>query len=171
MRQAKREYRWSLQMFENFIAWAKMVNAPSFKLAQGYLHPLQPDRVVLNLSFEEWKLWLAFFKTERFMPWRIALSEHEAFPGTVALVGWRETVPFASFQATVHIRKEDVIIDGDFDIGNPGWGLGPLLVHAVEVVTHIFSKLVGRPHRTNPYHIATLFKHRKPPIYTTLVEK
>ena len=162
---------WPQQFEQNFMAWTNSVGAPTWRPAQPSLKPFRPDRIILFASTKEWtEQWLPFFQSERFEPWNLALSEHPLPVGATVVIGWRERVPFASLQVVAHITKTGVYIEVDFDIGNPGFGLVPLLVHGAEVFSHIVSKATGRPHVTNPYRMRRLLMKRKLPIVPAKVE-
>ena len=167
----RRNYLWALQFEQNFMAWADTVGAPPWAPAPDELRPFRPDRMILRLTLEEWSgQWLPFLQSERFEPWNLALGEHPLPVDAIAIVGWRERVPFASLQVVAHITRDAVYLEVDFDIGNPGFGLVPLLIHGAEVLSHIVSKATGRPHVTNPFRMRRLLMRRKPSIVPAKVD-
>ena len=160
LRRDKREL-WPLQFQANFQAWADAVGAPPWGLAPHKFHPLQPDRMILQFDPDQWReRWLPFLRGNRFETWTAAIKDHEQIEDTFIATGWREAVPFASLQAIAHIGGWKRFLEVDFDIGNPGFGLVPLVVHGAEVLSHIVSKATGRPHVTNPYRMRRLLMRR-----------
>lgn len=68
--------------------------------------------------------------------------------GTTATGGWREAVAMYSMQI---VRHSSGLIEVDFDICNPDYGLAPLIGHGIECLW---------PGKTNPFKVAKGLRKR-----------
>jgi hypothetical protein len=97
-----------------------------------------PDRVLFKPS--PTTLW-QFAHSLDAMPEKFSTWEYVQNHGVTAVRGWREEVPWCSMQIILH---DTGIIEVDYDLCNPNYGVLPAAGHLIEVLW---------PGKTNPWRI------------------
>ena len=129
------------QVLLNFKRWAIVNEAPYWTL-----YRMEKDRVLITPDVvNEWIVWL----NEHTSPWTLGIDAHRPFGNSSAIQGWRENKPFVSAQFILHVDLDGrLVLEVDWDIGNPNGGLLPLAIHGLE---YIFYRVFRT--KTDPFFI------------------
>jgi len=123
----------TFKMSTNFARWASIMKPPKYTI-----YGFSKDRLIIRpVYLEEWLNWLCY---PNFSSWNKQIKKHRPFNGLTAAQGWRENKPFISAQIIYHYHYYLDYFEIDWDIGNPNYGLLPLVVHCLEVLWNKVSK-------------------------------
>ena len=123
----------STQVGANFARWVSIMKPPEYTI-----HGVFNDRLLIRpVNTQEWLDWLEY---PNFSPWNKQIDKHQPFGKITAIQGWHENKPFISAQLIQHYYYYLEYFEIDWDIGNPDYGLFPLVVHSLEVLWNKVSK-------------------------------
>lgn len=134
-----RSPKWA-QFLANVTAYLSHVEAPSYST----LHVLPSgDRALLGLFSRDEILWAKWLRCTC-LAWDTGINLHQPFGYDTATAGYRDTRAVASAQFVLHRSNHDIIsswIEIDFDLFNPGRGVGPAILHGIEWLRYRVPKL------------------------------
>lgn len=157
MRAAERQLELARLMAENFVFWGKMTGFPKAEIVVSL-----PDRV-----FFEWRQEHYEWCCSNMEEWRMGIEQHakQFRDSATAVDGWREPVAFGSAQIIWHRTRSGDLGEWDVDVGNPAFGLLPLVIHIGEFVYHRLPLLVGAAKRfVGPRVVRKLWARRGWPV-------